>query len=149
MTGTGTGTIASTPGGIACIGTACTGSFVKGTTVTLLPTPAAGSIFGGWSGGGCAGAASCAPVVNADVQLTAQFETLAGTWSGNYTNTRPNGACTFTNQGTMSLVITAPTTAGTATFPTTANMDGFEIRTLNNCARCRVTCRERRRATSR
>jgi hypothetical protein len=66
--------------------------------------------------------------------LTAQFDTAIGTWSGNYTNTRPNGACTFTNQGTMSLDITAPTATGATTFPAKASMAGFEIRNLSNCA---------------
>ena len=53
MAGTGTGTITSSPGTIACgspaAGATCTGNYSLGTTVTLTATPAAGSVFGGWS----------------------------------------------------------------------------------------------------
>jgi hypothetical protein len=125
LTGTGTGTIASTPGGVTCSGTTCTGTFAKGTAVTLLPTPGAGSVFAGWTGA-CTGAASCAPVVNDNTQLTAEFGTLEGTWNGTYTNTRPANGCTFNNNGNISVTITKTATAGT--FSSTANMTNFEIR---------------------
>ena len=48
--GTGTGTIASQPGGINCPGTACGAQFPAGDIVTLTAAPGTGSIFGGWSG---------------------------------------------------------------------------------------------------
>jgi hypothetical protein len=47
--GTGSGTVTSTPGGIAC-GTDCSHVYPAGTNVTLLPTAASGSRFDGWSG---------------------------------------------------------------------------------------------------
>ena len=53
MAGTGTGTITSSPGTIDCgsaaAGATCSGTFTLGTVVTLTATPAAGSVFGGWS----------------------------------------------------------------------------------------------------
>jgi hypothetical protein len=50
-TGTGTGSVSSSPAGITCGGT-CASSFDYGTVVTLTATPDAGSVFTGWSGGG-------------------------------------------------------------------------------------------------
>ena len=47
--GAGTGTVASSPAGIAC-GPSCAAEFGEGTAVTLTATPAAGSYFAGWSG---------------------------------------------------------------------------------------------------
>src|SRR5262249_29407173 len=49
--GTGSGTVTSTPTGITC-GTTCSGNYASGTAVTLTATPATGSTFSGWSGGG-------------------------------------------------------------------------------------------------
>src|SRR5207244_152459 len=52
--GTGSGTVTSTPTGITC-GTDCSASYASGTVVTLTATPAAGSVFAGWSSVGCTG----------------------------------------------------------------------------------------------
>ncbi len=54
--GTGSGTVTSVPGGIAC-GNDCTGGYANGTAVTLTAVASAGSTFTGWSGGGCTGTA--------------------------------------------------------------------------------------------
>ena len=48
-TGAATSTVTSTPAGINC-GATCVKTFDDGTVVTLLPTPGATYIFGGWSG---------------------------------------------------------------------------------------------------
>ena len=71
-TGNGAGTVASTPAGINC-GTACAGTYAAGTAVTLAATPAHGSAFKGWSGGGCVGTAPCIFAGNAPVTATASF----------------------------------------------------------------------------
>src|SRR3989454_3017305 len=55
-TGAGAGTVASAPAGIDC-GSVCSRTFGAGAVVTLSATPAAGSVFTGWSGGRCSGAA--------------------------------------------------------------------------------------------
>jgi hypothetical protein len=47
--GLGAGTVTSSPAGINC-GVVCVEDFSPGTVVTLTATPAAGSVFGGWSG---------------------------------------------------------------------------------------------------
>ena len=48
-TGSGTGTVTSSPAGINC-GVACSASFAKNSKVKLFTTPANGSELGGWSG---------------------------------------------------------------------------------------------------
>ena len=72
--GAGSGTVVSSPAGIAC-GAACTAGFSAGTLVTLTATPAAGSGFAGWAGGGCAGTGPCALTLAAATSVTASFET--------------------------------------------------------------------------
>jgi hypothetical protein len=69
--GTGAGTVTSSPGGVAC-GTDCTETVVVGTRVTLTATANAGSVFTGWSGA-CSGTAACVVTVNAATTVTAAF----------------------------------------------------------------------------
>src|SRR3989475_6233924 len=69
----GAGTRAvSGPAGINC-GSACSATFGAGAVVTLTATPAAGSVFAGWSGGGCSGTGSCVVTVSAATTVTATF----------------------------------------------------------------------------
>ena len=70
--GAGAGTVSSTPAGIDC-GASCIGQFNVGASVTLTATPAAGSAFAGWSGGGCSGAGSCVVSMSAATTVNAQF----------------------------------------------------------------------------
>ena len=71
--GTGSGMVTSTPAGITC-GTSCSGSYASGTAVTLTAAPAAGSLFTGWSGGGCAGTGPCTVTLIATTTVTATFD---------------------------------------------------------------------------
>lgn len=70
--GSGTGTVQSNPGGIDC-GSACSGTFYEGTTVTLAATPAAGSTFTGWSGAGCSGTGNCVVTMSEARSVAATF----------------------------------------------------------------------------
>lgn len=71
-TGTGSGTITSTPAGIDC-GSDCTEGYPDLSPITLTATPASGSTFLGWAGGGCAGTAPCAITVTAPITVQAAF----------------------------------------------------------------------------
>jgi hypothetical protein len=70
--GTGVGTVASSPSGIAC-GATCSASFQSGTQVTLSATPAIGSTFAGWSGAGCSGTGTCSVTISAATAVAATF----------------------------------------------------------------------------
>lgn len=74
-TGSGSGTVTSTPGGISC-GAACSAQFAAGRNVTLIESPAAGSTFAGW-GGGCSGnGTTCTVPMSSDRSVTATFNTV-------------------------------------------------------------------------
>jgi hypothetical protein len=72
VTKAGTGTVTSTPGGIDC-GSSCAASFTAGTAVSLTATPAAGWVFMGWSGAGCAGTGSCSLTLTTATTVRATF----------------------------------------------------------------------------
>jgi hypothetical protein len=71
ITGTGSGSVASTPAGLNC-NTDCTVHFPTNMDVTLTATAATGSVFAGW-GGACSGAASCVVNMSAARSVTATF----------------------------------------------------------------------------
>ena len=122
--GTGTGTVASTPAGINCGGD-CNERFPGGSTVTLTATPSAGSVFTGWSGGGCSGTGAC--VVSTTATVTATFNlpapppftvtvskngTGAGTVTSNPAGINCGGVCTVTYLGGTTVTLTATADAG-------------------------------------
>jgi hypothetical protein len=75
--GTGQGTVVGSVGSILC-GSACQAQLLTGTTLTLTATPAQGSVFAHWSGGGCKGAGPCTTVVKGEKKIKAIF-TAVGT----------------------------------------------------------------------
>ena len=97
-TGTGAGTVSGSPGSIDC-GSTCSSELVEGTKVTLTATPAEGSVFDHWSGGGCSGFGPCEVTLKGARSVKAKFtvtgqRTLtvskAGTGNGTVTS-RPAG----------------------------------------------------------
>ena len=71
---TGIGTITSNPSGIDC-GSICEAEFNQGTVVTLSASPAAGSVFTGWSGA-CVGTDACIIVLDQSAEVSANFHLL-------------------------------------------------------------------------
>ncbi len=99
--GSGFGSVASSPAGIAC-GTDCSESYASGTTVTLTPLRATGSTFMGW-GGACTGTGPCTVAMSAARSVTASFgggTTVPGAqrWVGRVDASNPS-AVRFAWQG--------------------------------------------------
>jgi pimeloyl-ACP methyl ester carboxylesterase/Fe-S cluster biogenesis protein NfuA len=75
--GTGSGTVVSSPAGIDC-GSTCSRDFAGGSVVTLTATPASGSVFVQWSGA-CAGRErSCEVTVGRDRLAMVEFRLPQG-----------------------------------------------------------------------
>jgi Divergent InlB B-repeat domain len=75
----GSGTVTSSPAGIAC-GTTCSASFAANSHVILTAQPANGYEFAGWSGGLCSGTSTtCSVFVIQAENVTATFSPLPGT----------------------------------------------------------------------
>lgn len=119
-TGTGAGTVTSSPAGINC-GATCSGSFAETSTVTLTATASAGSLFTGWSGGGCTGTAPCTLTVpSANVTVTADFKpsatltvTRSGTGAGTVTGTGINCGVDCTEDYLVGATVTLTATPST------------------------------------
>lgn len=71
--GTGIGTVTSTPAGIAC-GVACQASYDVGSEVVLSVAPSGGSVFAGWSGD--ADCADSRVTMSANIGCVANFANL-------------------------------------------------------------------------
>jgi len=74
-TGTGTGTVVSSPPGINC-GSGCNAKFPYDTEVTLTANPDMNSGFSGWSGA-CSGSGNCVLNGKENASVTATFRTTA------------------------------------------------------------------------
>ncbi|HXO10711.1 MAG TPA: choice-of-anchor Q domain-containing protein, partial [Solirubrobacteraceae bacterium] len=126
--GSGSGTVTSSPAGIDCRPT-CSRSFSEGTVVTLTASPAAGSTFTGWSGGGCSGTGACQVTVSAAESVTATFDTVppvtltvgtAGSGSGSVTTSPAGIDCGLTcsasfGEGTVVTLTATPAAGSTFT----------------------------------
>ncbi|MGZ8571501.1 MAG: InlB B-repeat-containing protein, partial [Actinomycetota bacterium] len=74
LTGTGLGTVVSTPAGLDCSAQSCSSAFPAGRDVTLTATPDSASGFVSW-GGACSGSvATCTVTVNGPRSMTARFD---------------------------------------------------------------------------
>jgi hypothetical protein len=69
--GGGTGTVTSSPAGIAC-GADCVETYTDGRVITLTAKPGKGSRFTGWSGA-CSGSTSCSVTMDQPRAVTATF----------------------------------------------------------------------------
>jgi hypothetical protein len=72
--GTGGGTV-SDGASLSCTAS-CQHQYSQGAVVHLTPTPASGSAFAGWSGGGCSGTGTCTVAMSSDQSVTATFNTM-------------------------------------------------------------------------
>jgi hypothetical protein len=66
------GTVTSVPAGIVCP-SVCAAAYDLGTQVVLSANPLPGSVFAGWSGGGCNGTGPCVIHMTDDAGVRAQF----------------------------------------------------------------------------
>lgn len=71
-TGTGAGTVTSSPSGIDC-GANCLAPYATNTTVTLTAVPSFGSRFAGWSGACTGSSTQCQVMLNIDKTVIAKF----------------------------------------------------------------------------
>ncbi|HWY57391.1 MAG TPA: alkaline phosphatase family protein [Terriglobales bacterium] len=79
LSGTGQGSVTSSPSGINC-GQTCSAPFNPGTSVTLTATAGVNSMFAGWTGtNNCSSNPTCVVTVNASEKVTATFNPVQGT----------------------------------------------------------------------
>jgi len=76
--GTGSGTVTSSPSGISC-GSTCTANYSSRTSVTLAASTTSGSVFSGWSGG-CSGTGTCTVNMTAAKSVKAAFAKMKVRW---------------------------------------------------------------------
>jgi len=122
--GTGAGTVTSSPSGISC-GPACSASYSSGAQVALTASAATGSVFAGWSGGGCSGTGTCTVTMSANQGVTATFNATStftltvvtsGTGTGSVSSSPPgincSGTCSHTYAGGTQVTLTASPDVG-------------------------------------
>jgi hypothetical protein len=122
-TGSGSGTVTSTDGGINC-GSTCSKVYNSGTVVQLNASASAGSIFAGWSGTGCPSTGSVTMDANKTCTATFSLQTITtytltvaktGAGSGTVTSTDGGINCGSTcskvyNSGTSVTLNATPAT---------------------------------------
>lgn len=138
--GQGSGTVTSTPAGIACTRTngsqsgACQTSVRLFERVSLTALPAAGHIFVGWSGGACSGDATCEVTMSAATAVTATFTpapellivTTEGIGSGSVSSAPAGIACIRASEVESGSCV-APVPYGTTVTLTAAGSGGHEF----------------------
>jgi|GEM_PF-6913288 hypothetical protein len=78
--GSGSGTVTSSPNGISC-GTTCSTTYATGTSVTLTATAGNNSTFAGWSGS-CSGTGRCTIDMTSNASVSATFNQTSSGGSG-------------------------------------------------------------------
>lgn len=132
-TGTGNGTVTSSPSGITC-GADCTQNYDDGTVVVLSAAPDTNSSFTGWSGA-CTGTDTCHVTMSAIKNVTAAFthnnpDIAVSPISYDFGNvkvsaTSPSATFTITNSGKANLIVSSVTISGT---------NAGEFSQTNNCS---------------
>jgi Divergent InlB B-repeat domain len=132
--GTGSGAVSSSPAGINACSTTCSANFSSGAQVTLTASPADGSTFAGWSGGGCSGTGTCVVTLNAATTVTATFNsstsglalrvTEAGSGTGTVTSAPAGISCPTTCSANFASGTQVTLTASAASGSTFAGWSG-------------------------
>ncbi|MBF0559877.1 MAG: choice-of-anchor D domain-containing protein, partial [Nitrospirae bacterium] len=143
-TGTGTGSVTSTPSGIDC-GNTCSTTFNYGTPVTISGAASNNSIFNGWSGG-CSGTGTCSVTLTDNTIITADFEapqisvTPSSTDFGsvNMAQSSAAQAFTITNNGGAPLTISGAALTGPNTTDFSVTSDSCSNATLQFNRTCEV-----------
>jgi len=118
------GRVVSAPAGLDC-GSACSGPFAYGTTVTLTAQPEADGTFAGWTSGPCSGTGACTFTVTKAESISADFRaithpitmTRVGTGSGSIQTTTGVNVCVFSictvmaEQGRSYTYVAAPSSS--------------------------------------
>jgi hypothetical protein len=142
VVGSGAGNISSSPSGIGC-SAICSAQFDKPDQITLSATPATGSTFAGWAGGGCSGTqTTCQVTMSADENVTATFDpipqtlTVAAQGSGSGTvSSSPSGVnCGSTCSAQFNQTSQVTLTETSAPGSTFGGWDG------SGCSGTRATC---------
>jgi subtilisin family serine protease len=89
--GNGTGVVKDSFPGINC-GAVCTAQYFGGQIPTLNATPAAGSVFNGWSGGTCVGTDACSFNIVTPTTISATFTLASGSGPGVISNLADSSA---------------------------------------------------------
>jgi endonuclease/exonuclease/phosphatase family metal-dependent hydrolase len=150
--GTGSGTVTSSPVGIDC-GATCSANFDDATPVTLSAAISAGSIFTGWSGSGCSGTGTCQVTMSQARSVTANFTPItfgltvskSGAGSGTVTSSPTGIDCGATcsanfNEGTP-VTLSAAAAAG-------STFTGWSGSGCSGTGTCQVTMSEARSVTA-
>jgi Fe-S cluster biogenesis protein NfuA len=162
--GPGSGSVTSTPGGIACtiagrsVSGTCNAPYAKGTVVTLTAAPADGHTFTGWSGA-CTGTGSCQVTMSQARTATASFAlstypltvTGSGTGRGSVTSSPSGINCTI-SAGSASGTCSARYTSGAVVTLTAAPISTHTFAgwsgACTGTGSCRVTMSQARTVTA-
>ncbi|MBF0456629.1 MAG: hypothetical protein HQK99_01890 [Nitrospirae bacterium] len=94
--GSGTGTVTSSPTGISC-GTTCNNTYLSGTFVTLTAAPDTGSSFTGWSGCDTTSGTQCTALMSLNRTVSATFTSQSASSYTLAVNKTGNGTATITS----------------------------------------------------